>query len=118
MNIGTMSNSPVQQGGVHSAQNQAVTFGAQDIADLARLVGEVTSHLDELGLDAVQKRKAEAQLSTLKAQLSDEPDPVIVKQSGRTLRNILEGAAGSLLATAVQPTIWNWVHEAMHRLFL
>lgn len=117
MHVGTMTNSPVQQGGVQSTQNQSVTYNAQDIADLTRLVSEVLSHLGELHLDATQKRKAEAQIATLQAQLADEPDPVIVKQAGRTLRNILEGAAGSLLATAAQPTVWAWIHQVMQKLF-
>jgi hypothetical protein len=117
MNVGTMHNSPVQQGGVNSAQNQTVTYTGQDLADLNRLVIELSSHLDELTLDAAQRRKAEAQLATLRAQLTDEPDPVIIKQAGRTLRNITEGAIGSLLAAAAQPTVWIWVNELMHRLF-
>ena len=111
-----MSNSPVQQGGVNSAQNQTVTYNAQDIADLGRLVSEIAAHIDELGLDTRQKQKAETQIATIKAQLMDEPDPVIVKQAGRMLRNITEGAIGSLLATAAQPTVWVWVHEIMHKL--
>lgn len=117
MNVGTVSNSPVQQGGINSAQNQTVTYNAQDIADLGRLVSEITVHIDELHMDSRQKQKAEAQIATIKAQLIDEPDPVIVKQAGRTLRNITEGAIGSLLATAAQPTVWVWVHEIMHKLF-
>jgi hypothetical protein len=117
MNVGTMSNSPVQQGGVHSAQSQTVSYGAQDLADLNRLVTELTSHLGELQIDARQRQRTEAQIATLKAQLTDEPDPVIIKQAGRTLRNITEGAIGSLLATAAQPTVWVWVHEIMRRLF-
>jgi hypothetical protein len=117
MNVGTLSNSPVQQGGIQSTQSQNTNYGPQDIADISRLVKEFTAHLDELRLDAQQHRKAEAQIATLSAQLSDEPDPVIVKQAGRTLRNITEGAIGSLLATAAQPTVWAWVHEVLHRLF-
>lgn len=118
MNVGTMSNSPVQQGGVHSTQNQTVSYGAQDLADLNRLVTEFTSHLGELQIDVRQRQKAEAQIATLQAQLTDEPDPVIVKQAGRTLRNITEGAIGSLLATAAtQPAVWAWVIQTMHRLF-
>ena len=117
MNVGTVRNSPVQQGGINSTQNQTVTYNVQDIADLGRLVSEIAAHIDELHMDARQKQKAEAQIATIKAQLMDEPDPVIVKQAGRTLRNITEGAIGSLLATAGQPTVWVWVHEIMHKLF-
>jgi len=117
MHVGTMSNSPVQQGGVHSAQNQTVTYNPQDLADLTRLVAELTQHLGELQIDARQQLKAEAQIATLKAQLMDEPDAAIVTQAGRTLRNVIEGAIGSLLATAAQPTVWTWVHGVMDRFF-
>lgn len=118
LNVGSISNSPVQQGGVHSTQNQAVSYTARDLSDLNRLVGEFEAHLGELRLDAKQRQKAEAQIATIKAQLIDEPDPVIVKQAGRTLRNITEGMIGSLLATAAtQPVVWVWVSQAMHRLF-
>jgi hypothetical protein len=117
MNVGTLSNSPIQQAGVHSTQTQSTSYGSQDIADINRLVAELTIHLGELRLDEQQRRKAEAQIATLRAQLSDEPDPVIVKQAGRTLRNITEGAIGSLLASTAQPTVWAWVHEVMRRLF-
>jgi len=118
MNVGTMSNSPVQQGGVHSSQNQTITYTAEDLSDLSRLVTEFTLHLDELQMDARQKQKAEVQIATLKAQLTDEPDPIILRQAGRTLRNVTEGAIGSLLAGAAsQPAVWAWVSQAMHRLF-
>jgi hypothetical protein len=119
VHVGTMSNSPIQQAGIHSTQSQATSYRPQDVADLDRLTVELASHLDELRLDEQQRRGAEAQIATLKAQLSDEPDPVIVSQAGRTLRNITEGAIGSLLATAAtQPTVWAWVHEVMRRLFV
>lgn len=118
IHVGTMSNSPVQQGGVHSTQNQTVSYGPQDLADLNRLVTEFTSHLGELQIDARQRQRAEAQIATLQAQLTDEPDPVIIKQAGRTLRNITEGAIGSLLASAAtQPPVWAWVIQTLHRLF-
>jgi hypothetical protein len=48
-----------------------------------------------------------AQIATLKAHLTDEPDFVIAQQGGRTHWNITEGAIASLLATAVQPTVWH-----------
>jgi hypothetical protein len=117
MHVGTIENSPVQQGGVQSTQQQTITYSGNQMSDLSRFVNELACHLEELPIDAAQRRKANAQLATLKAQLSDEPDPVIVTQAGRTLRNILEGAIGSLLATAAQPTVWGWIDEALRRLF-
>jgi len=118
MNVGTMSNSPVQQGGLGSTQNQTVNYNAQDIADLSRFIDEISAHIDELQLDTRQKQKVEVQIATVKAQLMDEPDPVIIKQAGRTIRNITEGAIGSLIATAAtQSAVWVWMQEIMHKLF-
>lgn len=68
-----------------------------------------TEHLSELKLAPADHKRAAAQLQTIQAQLSDEPDPVIVRQAGRTLRNITEGAIGSLVATAVQPGVWHMI---------
>jgi AbiTii len=81
--------------------------------DLATLTKELTNHLDELDLGPAAKRKVEAQIATLKAQLTDDPDPVIVQQAGRTLRSITEGAIASLVASAVQPTIWYTIQNLL-----
>ena len=82
--------------------------------DLATLVSGMEKHIGELPLDTSQRRAADAQIATLKAQqLADRPDPIIVAQAGRTLRNITEGAIGSLLATAAQPTVWTAIHSLL-----
>jgi hypothetical protein len=82
--------------------------------DVATLVAELTAHLDELRLDPRMRQKAESQIATLKAQLiTDEPDQLIVKQAGHTLRNIVEGAIAGLLATAAQPTVWHTIHRIL-----
>ena len=117
VNIGTANNSPIQQAGAHSTPNQVITYNPPQLADLNRLVNEFATHLNELDIDPLQRRKAEAQIATIQAQLKDEPDPMIVKQAGRTLRSITEGAVGSLIATASQPTVWHWIHQAMASLF-
>jgi hypothetical protein len=93
--------------------SQSATAAIQP-QDLATLVKELTTHIHELHLDAGRQRMAEAQIATLKAQqLADEPDAVIVQQAGRTLRNITEGAIGSLLATAAQPGVWHTIHRLL-----
>jgi hypothetical protein len=92
---------------------QTANIGIQP-QEFTRLVTEFTSHVDELNLDAHQRRMVEVQIATLKAQLVGDPDPVILKQAGRTLRNITEGAIGSLLATAaVQPAVWLWIQRTL-----
>jgi hypothetical protein len=69
-----------------------------------------------LKLDEHQKHRIEAQLIALKAESSSEPDSAMIRQAGRTIRNISEGAIGSLLATAAQPTVWLWIHEMLKKL--
>jgi hypothetical protein len=97
--------------------SQNVTMG-WDRQDAAKLIAGLAQHLNELNLDPHQTKQAEAQIATIEAQLADEEsDPVIVRQAGRTLRNLTEGAIRSLLATAVQPTIWHVVQQRMARLF-
>jgi len=104
----------VAQNAQHFSQTASL---GPELEDLARLVEEFTKHLDELNLDMRQTQRAKAQIATLEAQLTDEPDPAIVRQAGHTLRNITEGAIGSLVAAAAQPTVWQWVQHTMARLF-
>jgi hypothetical protein len=112
---GNFNQSPI---GIGSTVNQDINFNNQNNLDeLQRLVEVFEKHIDDLSLDVATKRKAMVQITTIKAQLEDEPDPVIVKQAGRTLRNITEGAIGSLIATATQPTVWSLVETIIKRLF-
>jgi hypothetical protein len=106
--FGTVGN--VAQGSHDFTQTANLSY---ERSDLERFVREFQAHLPELPLDPNQRRKTESQLATLKAQLTDEPDPVVVRQVGRTLRNITEGAIGSLIATAVQPGVWHWIQHTM-----
>ena len=103
----------VAQSGQNFSQTATIGINA---ADLSRLVLEFRNHLDELTLEAGERKSVQAQLATLDAQLIDAPDPIVVAQVGRTLRSITEGAIGSLLATAVQPTVWQWIHEMLAKL--
>ena len=107
--FGTIGN--VSQNTHHAIQTTSIEIREQ--GDLARLVREFTDHIDELHLSQREKQRAEAQIATLQAQLTDDPDPLIVGRTISTLRNITEGAIGSLLATAAQPTIWHWIQQAM-----
>jgi AbiTii-like protein len=95
--------------------NQTANIGFQS-TDLQRLVADFSGHLHELNLGAREKGRAEAQIAALKAELSGEPDFRIVSQAGRTLRNVTEGAIASLLATAAQPTVWQWIHQTLQAL--
>jgi hypothetical protein len=104
-NVGNLS-----QNSEHFTQTASVGVTRQD---LGRLVTELANHFDELNLDERRRQRAEAQLAIIKTELSGDPDATIVNQAGRSLRAITEGAIGSLLATAAQPTVWHWIHQTL-----
>lgn len=97
-NIGAMHNSPLQHvsAGAHGTQATSYSSG-----DLQSIVASYRQHVDELGLDAAQRRRADAQVATIEAQLLDEPDPSIIKAAGKSLKAIVEGAIGGAAGTAI-----------------
>lgn len=100
----------IAQSSEHFNQTINMQISTQDIAKLA---ADFASHLHELHLTERQKQRAEAQLAILKTESTADPDLGIVKQAVHTLRSITEGAIGSLVATAAQPTVWHWIQQML-----
>ena len=100
-NIGSMSNSPLQHVAAGASGNQNVSYST---GELATLILTYRENVDDLDLSDMQRRKADAQVATLEAQLQDDPDPTIVAAAGRSLKSVIEGAlggaAGNLLSSA------------------
>lgn len=116
--IGSMRDSQIQQAGAYSSQTASFARGSQERSDLEKLVQAMSGAIEELALGERDRRKAEAQIRTIEAQLADEePDSGIIGQAGATLRNVTEGAIASLIATAVQPAIWHWIGYTLAALF-
>lgn len=112
VNANTVTNSPIQQGGSHSVMTQSVNNYTKE--NLQKLVKTFEEYIDELSLDPAAKRKVLAQVGTIKAQFEDdEPNPAIIKEAGRTLRNITEGAISSLIVAAVQPSVWIGIQQIL-----
>jgi hypothetical protein len=84
-----------------------------DSTDLKRLVNDLGEHLGELKLNQTEYQRVQVHLATLNAQLADSPNPVIVREAGRTIRNLTEGAISSLIATAAQPKVWAWIQAML-----
>lgn len=75
-----------------------------DIANFIKLIAE---NLPELKLSLPDKDKVNAQIATINAQLSTEPDRTILNISLNTLKSVLESAIGSILANGVKLSdIW------------
>lgn len=100
----------IAQNSDHFSQTVNTSVAVQD---LAKLVTEFRRHLQELNLTERQKERAEAQLKILKTESAADPDLGIVKQAAISLRSITEGAIGSLIAAAAQPTVWHWIHRML-----
>lgn len=97
-NIGAMHNSPFQHISPGGHGTQTTNYSSDDLRSVVALYRQ---HVDELGLDDAQRRRADAQVATIEAQLIDEPDPSIIKSAGKSLKTIVEGAIGGAAGTAI-----------------
>ena len=95
LSIGVMSGGAVQQGTVGSKQTQ-ITISKQDISDALRTFEHA---LSVISLSEEHRNEVVADVSTIKAQLEKEnPSTTILRETGKSLRNICEGAIGGVLA--------------------
>ena len=96
-NIGNMQNSQLQQGSSNSTQSLNVTQTSVDLADFIKELKKSIPDLN-LGLEDLDELKAE--VSTIEHQRSSpKPKNLIISESLKSIRNILEGATGSMIAT-------------------
>ena len=96
-NIGNMQNSQLQQGSSNSTQSLNVTQTSVDLADFIKELKKSIPDLN-LGLEDLDELKAE--VSTIEHQRSSpKPKNLIISESLKSIRNILEGVTGSIIAT-------------------
>jgi len=100
ISIKHMESSQLQVGTTQSTQSG--TFGAGDIEIVKQLLLDAKTHLHELGLIEEDQQDLAVHVATAEAQVqSRHPSKVLLRESFRTIRNIIEGGAGSLAATAL-----------------
>jgi len=100
LNVANMVNSQIQQAG-HGSQ-QAGSFLGADLEALRHLIEDLRGSLNQLNLPEQSRDEAQAEIATVRAQLaSPKPKPAIIGESLRSIRTILEGAAGNILASAL-----------------
>lgn len=99
-NIGTMSHSQIQGGTRNSTQ--ALEVSGIDLDEMRSLVKDLHASLSSLKLKPSEQDELTQEIATIEAQLSSpKPKPAILRESSRSIRNILEGATGSALATEI-----------------
>lgn len=97
--IGSMTNSQLQQGTSYSSQSYNTSSDKELIASF---IAELTSNKDKLNLSNDNDINVNANLHTLEAQLStNEPNPVIVNEALKSIRSVLEGVTGSVIASGL-----------------
>ena len=78
---------------------QVINVGLDKYAVLGDLLEKIKSSIDELSLESEAKAELKAEVMTVEAQLSSpKPKPKVINECIGTVRRILEGAAGSVLA--------------------
>lgn len=98
INIQNMIGSQIQQGNSESVQT--VNNNLTDIKLITDFIEDIQSKLENLGLSNDDKSELVSEITTIKAQMSSvRPKFSIIKESAKTIRNILEGIAGSIIAT-------------------
>jgi len=90
---------PVQSPQIQQGGNQPVQISVSvdlDPKAIESFIAALRANLSSLDLSRDQRQEAEAELRTVEAQISSpKPKPSIVAESLRSIRSILEGAAGS-----------------------
>lgn len=96
-NIGSMTNSQLQQ---HSTGASQVFTQTLDVAALEGLIGELNTAFSQLAMSDLTRAEYVAEIQTLKSQVaSPKPKTSIISESLKSVRTILESAAGSVLAS-------------------
>jgi len=106
INIGTMTNSQIQQGSNNSIQTQIID---QDkIPAIQEFIQKLSNSMEELGLEENDKNDLSVEIDTAKTQLqSSKPKKNILQECFMTIKNILERAASSALASELSESLSN-----------
>jgi len=112
IHIHHMEGGAIAQAGAQSTQHQTITYNSKDLDELRRAIEILEQRIDELKLDAAAKSEALVQVDTINAQLrSVKPNSTVIREAGKSLRNVTEGAIGALLVEGVKH--WQLVHAAL-----
>ena len=96
---GNIQDSQIQIEATNSTQSKSVEF---DIGQVGKLIEALKSTIEVVGIDQQGKQELESEISTLEAQAkSPKPKNSIIGESLASVRRILEGASGNLVASGL-----------------
>ncbi len=97
--IGSMQNSQIQQDSSGAIQKLNIEI---NIDNLLVFIAELNKSIDKLDLEQSKKQKLITEISTIESQAnSPKPKKKIIFESLKTLRTILEGMAGNVIAAGL-----------------
>ncbi|MCE5175799.1 MAG: hypothetical protein ABFC90_07150 [Bacteroidales bacterium] len=106
IHIENMNNSVIQQG--TSLSTQTINFNVDKSEDLKKLINEIENIKEQITLDRMVFDELVSEMDTLKSQIkSPKPKSIIITESLKTIRSILEGVAGN----AVSPLIIEMINN-------
>lgn len=104
LHVQSMVGSQIQQGTRDSTQKMSVSQNQLD--SVRDFVALFRTRLPDIPLDGDSKAEADAEIATVEAQLqSSRPKHGILTQSLQSIRTILEGAAGNVVASDLLPKL-------------
>lgn len=90
----------IQQNTHHSQQSMVISEINKDAVHI--FIANLTEHLDQLKLDEEKKKKLDSEIIVITEQLkAKRPEKSILQESFSTIRNVLEGITGSLIASGL-----------------
>jgi hypothetical protein len=103
INVGTMTGSAIQAGTQES--HITINFAGNEVQSLVR---KIRASMDEIELGDGAKAEMNADLATIETQLqSPHPKSIIISECLSTIKTILLGVVGSLIATGLAAEIAN-----------
>jgi hypothetical protein len=96
---GNIQDSQIQIEAENSTQTKSVEF---DVGQVTKLIEALKSTIDVVGIDQQGKQELQSEIQTLEAQAkSPKPKNSIIAESLSSVRRILEGATGNLVASGL-----------------
>jgi hypothetical protein len=110
LNVGTMSNSAIQQGSIGASQG--VTISTQEWANADKILVAISSLIGQLILSPAEATDLNAEIETIKSQLKkSEPKRSIISECFKSVKSSLESVAGKALAAGAATATPEVVHQ-------
>lgn len=92
-------NTMIKDSVVQMGDGNIQTVNQMNLDEVSTILTEIKDSLDKLKLPADQEKELDIGINTIESQISSQkPNQVIIKESFKSIRNILEGCASSAIA--------------------